>query len=87
MIIADEPLATNGKHLGFEIRQNSAHNSHITAANTIRNLRNRNNGFYSHSVDDDDDDDFGFDESIHSGSHIETSDYSDDKHFETKIHR
>lgn len=79
MIIIDEPLAANGKHFGFEIRQNSGHNSHITAANNIRILRNRNNGFHSHSIDDVDD---GFD-----GSHVETSDYSDDKYFETKKHR
>lgn len=86
MFMIDEPLAANGKHLGFEIRQSAAHNSHITAAaNNIRNLRNRNNGFHSHSIDDGDDD--GFDGSINSGSHIETSDYSDDKYFETKKHR
>lgn len=82
VITIDEPLAANGKHFGFEIRQNSGHNRHITAANNMRILKNRNNGFHSHSIDDIDVHDDGFD-----SSHVETSDYSDDKYFETKKHR
>lgn len=67
--IAEEPLAANGNHLGFEIHQNSGYN---------RNNNNRNNGFYAADVES---------SYSNSNSNIETSDYFDDKYFETRKHR
>lgn len=70
----EEPLAANGNHLGFEIHQNSGYN---------RNNNNRNNGFYAAAAAADAESSY----SSNSNSNIETSDYFDDKHYETRKHR
>lgn len=69
---AEEPLAANGNHLGFEIHQNSGYN---------RNNNNRNNGFYAAEAAADAESGYS------SNSNIETSDYFDDKYDETRKHR
>lgn len=79
MLIIEEPLAENGNHLGFEIYQNTAHNSH---GSNNHATRNRILGFYAGDVVGDDDGSYS-----NSNSNIETSDYSDDKYIEPKKHR
>lgn len=72
---AEEPLAANGNHLGFEIHQNSGYS---------RNNNNRNNGFYAAAPATDVESSYS---NSNSNSNIETSDYFDDKYYETRKHR
>ncbi|XP_055300001.1 uncharacterized protein LOC129567297 [Sitodiplosis mosellana] len=72
-----EPLAANGNHLGFEIHQNSGYN------NNNRNNNHRNNGFSAADVES------GYNgySYSNSNSNVDTSDYFDDKYFETRKYR
>lgn len=74
-VTTEEPLAANGNHLGFEIHQNSGYNRN--------NNNNRNNGYYAADVESG----YSYSNSNDGNSNVETSDYFDDKYFETRKHR